>query len=219
MKTVLRSIVLSVCLLPVHYAQAYGQFNPELDGQAARWNILPVQVIVDGGTLFGQGNGFSLVQQAVSIWNSVDGVPVLLADPIRASFDYTQSNIIQWGISDGVIRVIFDEGGLVLSSNGYDPTSGLLGVGMTKPDINGFAESGVVVINGHSSVSGSAGLLGVIVHEFGHVLGLTHTPIGFGGFNPPPQSSTPTMYPFAGNYDAATLEVDDTAGIRAIYAP
>lgn len=206
-------------LLPGQSTYAYGQFDPTLDGLAKRWSILPVQVIVDAGTLFGKTNGFTLIQQAVGVWNSVKGVPTLLAAPVTSSFDYDNSNASLWNIQDGVIRVIFDEGGAILSSNGMDPTSGLLGIGLTIPDTSGFSVGGLVVINGHPSANGLGDLLGTIIHEFGHVLGLTHTPVGFGGLSPPPLSAIPTMYPFAGNFDMKTLELDDILGIRAIYAP
>lgn len=197
----------------------YGQFDAVLDGLASKWHALPVPVVVDGGTLYGENNGLALVQQAVDVWNAVDGVPQLLVRPLAVNADdFTLANFAAWDVADGSIRVVFDESGEILSAIGLDPAGGVLGLGSTTADVSsGAALGGVVLINGHDSVGGAADLLGTLVHELGHVLGLTHTPVGFGGLGPLPDSERPTMYPFATGFDGATLEPDDEAGIRAIY--
>jgi hypothetical protein len=197
----------------------YGQFDAALDGTASRWQTLPVEVIVDGGTLFGNSNGLALVQRAVDAWNNVDGVPLLMVRPgTQAADDFALANFTAWDVDDGRIRVVFDEGGEIFTSVGLDPAGGVLGLGNTTVDRNsGFALGGLVLINGHASASTSTDLVGTIVHEFGHVFGLTHTPVGFGGLAPLPNSKRPTMYPFSTGFDSATLEPDDAAGIRAIY--
>lgn len=200
-------------------AVGYGQFDAALDGTAARWQTLPIEVVVDGGTLFGNTNGLALVQQAVDAWNNVAGVPPLMVRPLaQAADDYTFANFASWDVDDGRIRVVFDEDGEIFSAVGLDPSGGVLGLGSaTAERSTGFALGGVVLINGHASAGGSSDLAGTIVHEFGHVLGLTHTPVGFGGLAPLPNSKRPTMYPFSTGFDSSTLEADDTAGIRAIY--
>ncbi|KAF0191534.1 MAG: hypothetical protein FD165_1868 [Gammaproteobacteria bacterium] len=214
------SALIAASALPAA-GMGYGQFDAALDGIASRWQTLPVEVIVDGGTLFGNSNGLALVQQAVDAWNSVDGVPqLMLRPPAQSADDFALANFASWDVDDGKIRVVFDEGGEIFSAVGLDPAGGVLGLGSTTAAVStGAALGGIVLINGHASVSGSGDLLGTIVHEFGHVLGLTHTPVGFGGLAPLPNSKRPTMYPFSTGFDAGTLEPDDAAGIRAIYGP
>ncbi len=198
-------------------ASGFGQFNPESDGRASHWANLPIPVIVDGGTLFGQSNGLALVQQAVEVWNTVSGIPQLFATPTLSAIDFNLPNMTTWDVTDASVRVVFDEGGTITSYLGMDPTGGLLGVGYGFPDeVTGTAVEGVMLINGHPAAANAGDLVGTIVHEFGHILGLTHTPVGFGGLEPLPNAARPTMYPFATGF-GSTLEADDEAGIRAIY--
>src|SRR3989304_1681183 len=77
----------------------YGQFDATLDGLASRWQALPVEVIIDGGTLFGT-SGLALVQQAVDIWNDVDGVPQLMVRPQgQSTEDFALGNFASWDIA------------------------------------------------------------------------------------------------------------------------
>ena len=216
----LRTLVPTLLLLLLQPAglSAFGQFDPQGDSYASHWDQLPVEVIVDGGTLFGGHDGLALVRAAAEIWNGVTGVPRLFSVSEQADgIDYRLDNRALWNVADRRVRVVFDEGGEVLLSQGLDPESRVLGVAYTLPDFRGAAVQGLVIINGHESVSNFSDPVAVIVHELGHILGLTHTPIGFGGLEPVSRANRPTMYPFTENRNMDTLEADDIAGVRSIY--
>lgn len=216
----LQIVILTLLLLLPQSSglSAFGQFDPDADGLASHWDRLPVEVIVDGGTLFGGNNGLSMVREAAEVWNGVTGVPRLFSVAEEtADIDYRWENMMTWNVADNRVRVIFDEDGVVLLNLGIDPASGVLGVAFTYPDVKGAALQGVVIINGHPSASDFPDTMGVIVHELGHILGLTHTPIGFGGLEPLSHPNKPTMYLFTGSQNMGTLEADDIAGVRSIY--
>ena len=189
------------------------------------WSSVPQDFRVDSGTL-GGANGMPTVQAACDEWNGVPDTKDLCGNLTLSSEDINASNFAS--ISDDDINdVVFDEDGMILETFfGASGGSGILGIGCTSILIStGEIIEAALIINGTIPSSPSADLLATTVHEFGHVWGLAHTPIGgintaFSfpvGLDAISPSFIPTMFPFAiptNDFLGRTLEFDDEAVIK-----
>lgn len=192
------------------------------------WSDIPVSFRIDGGTLNG-GDGVSVFLDACEEWNNVSGTATLCGEFTRLEQDITEDNFDSvTSLSDGIVDVVFDETGEILSSLGLPSTT--LGVGIIAVNSAGTIVDGILILNGSRPSSSSADIVATAVHEMGHIWGLAHTPIGAistsgsessaSGLEPVNPSAIPTMFPFTNPVDDSfhrSLEPDDTAGIRLVY--
>ena len=198
------------------------------------WNTTPVNFRVDGGTLGGE-NGIPLIQDACDEWNDIEEVVDICGNLTSFGEDITLDNfsdviridgsIISLPPNDGVNDIVFDETGEILSALGFGSTT--LGVGITVSSSGSIIDS-VLIINGSVPSTPAADLLSTVVHEFGHIWGLAHTPVGGinssfsspNGLDPMSASSIPTMF-FSSNPEndqfGRDLEFDDIAVMKIRY--
>ena len=221
-------ILICYVLFPVN-AFSYHVLN-DISGNSVQfnyWTKLPITFRIDGGTLDG-GDGVALFLDACDEWNKIQGVKNICGSWTQIDQDITSSNFNDLtDLSDGVVDIVFDETGQILSSLGLSSTT--LGVGITSINSAGIITDGILVLNGSRPSSKTADILATAVHELGHIWGLAHTPIGAivstnntsnFGLDPIQPSAIPTMYPFTNPENdeyGRTLEPDDIAGMKILY--
>ena len=221
-------ILICFVLSPVN-AFSYHVLN-DISGNSVQfnyWTKLPITFRIDGGTLDG-GDGVALFLDACDEWNKIQGVKNICGSWTQIDQDITSSNFNDLtDLSDGVVDIVFDETGQILSSLGLSSTT--LGVGITSINSAGIITDGILVLNGSRPSSKTADILATAVHELGHIWGLAHTPIGAivstnntsnFGLDPIQPSAIPTMYPFTNPENdeyGRTLEPDDIAGMKILY--
>lgn len=187
------------------------------------WASVPQNFRVDSGPLGGV-DGLPVVEDACEEWNDVPDTLDLCGSLSRTSDDIDETNYLSIS-NDGINDVVFDEDGMILQTI-FGLGGGILGLGLTRTNTStGEILEGTLIINGSVPSSPSADLLATTIHEFGHVWGLAHTPVGGintnsgfpAGLDPIPFTDIPTMFPFALPVDDAngrTLELDDQAIIK-----
>ncbi len=228
MAKVIRKALLFLILFPVSvFGYHVLNFSKGSGYVFSAWDNTPVDFRVDGGDLGGD-DGMAIVEEACQEWNSIDDVIDICGDLTPISQDITLSNfdsIVFFG--DSKNDIVFDEtGDILLDLLGID---GILGVGITQTNTStGEIVDAVLIINGSIPSSKTADLLSTTVHEFGHVWGLAHTPIGGittpssfpAGLEPISPSAIPTMYPFNNPENdeyGRTLELDDIIPMKILY--
>jgi len=195
--------------------------------QFNHWNKLPVTFRIDGGTLDG-GDGVPLFLDACDEWNKIQGLANICGSWTQIDEDITSSNFNDiTSLSDGIVDIVFDETGEILTSLGLPAT--VLGVGITSINSSGIITDGILVLNGSRPSSTTADILATAVHELGHIWGLAHTPVGAiittnnssnFGLDPMQPSAIPTMFPFTNPENdefGRTLEPDDIAVMKILY--
>lgn len=192
------------------------------------WPDAPVSFRIDGGTLSGD-DGVEVFLDACDEWNKIAGVIDICGNFQQIDQDINEQNYNTiTSLSDGIVDVVFDETGGILSSLGLPST--VLGVGITAVNSSGQIRDGILILNGSRPSGPNANILATAVHELGHIWGLAHTPIGAItsngidtsglGLEPVNPSAIPTMYPFTNPVDdgfATSLEHDDKAVMRLVY--
>ena len=196
-----------------------------------RWDPgRPVDYLVDRGDLspsFKNADAVQLIQGAFDRWQNGMWSGQRVSD-LKVQYrgltnsDITKDNVQQF---EGQTVVIFDVDGSIINA--------LLGRG-AGGEVLGFSEAtqfdepkGLItaaraVFNG--SAIGRPGLgdfEATVVHELGHFLGLGHTYVAHELKNgdPADDGPIPTMYPTSLDDDTQmrTLEIDDLAGLSALY--
>lgn len=199
-----------------------------------KWAHLPVDFVLDGGTLAGQ-EGFPLIADALDTWDNVPtarrlgGDLIIYVDSNDDPIDFTADNLgIDYGIiGDGINEIVFDETGQILETLGLDPDT-TAGVSITIEDTaQQEITDAMLVLNGTFDSSPQLDTKASAIHELGHIWGLSHTFIGAvntvngePGSWPIDPEWIPTMYPFENPVDdryARTLEWDDMAGVSWLY--
>ncbi|MCE9600361.1 MAG: matrixin family metalloprotease [Spirochaetia bacterium] len=193
----------------------------------------PITMIYDADL---PGTFQAAIAPVIVQWNTPTGgnllCPVGTCAPTNPTYQRTMdatavSNFVSSPTSNQ-IWLVWDSDGSVLRSVGIDPTSGVLGIGVGL-DANSSRPqdlcAGVLLLNG-TSISTTTRFQQVSIHEIGHVLGLAHSIAGNNMGTVTAQSAgcsgvacLPVMFPFLFSNSSTTLNPDDLAGARSIYAP
>ncbi|MEM7244783.1 MAG: thrombospondin type 3 repeat-containing protein, partial [Acidobacteriota bacterium] len=188
----------------------------------------------DLGTLGNLTNATAqqMTRDALAVWEAVPTATMTFTEDIDLPEDVTVFNVGSYlDLCDGISPVIFDTDGAITDAIlGAGARNGVLGfagfncfIGATgiitegQAVMNGFWTDGI----GPEEVT-QAEMLGVFVHEFGHMVGLAHTQINFhlsGDGNGPNDANVPTMSPTItdDNSMAITLHRDDIAIFSHLY--
>lgn len=206
------------------------------DGTIVKWanGASNIRVRLDRGPL-GQltnAQADALVADIMSVWNSVAESTVdirIASQELDQDIDETNYDTVLGAFIDGITPVVYDTDGQI--------TDAMLGSG-ARNQVLGFAGplfpadynppnilEGFVVLNGRmldgvdqgasNPEFGQNEYKSVIVHEFGHMLGLDHSQINaLDGSN----DDQPTMFPiFYGGTAMGTLAPDDIGWISFLY--
>jgi hypothetical protein len=246
-------VVLVLAVLAVIAARAGGPLYvggpaPFAPGVPFVWTTInPLTYWTDLGSLGSKNNtdANTLVQQAFQAWQDVPTATISFSRTGALGTDVTASNIlaVENALYDcstlpgdpggGIAKprtIIYDTDGTILQALGEDPSS-VLGFAtalcFTTDGANNNFNRGLALINGKfvTALPSSTTLVkAVMIHEFGHMIGLDHSQINLNCLtsNCAPGSDdlagVPTMFPVL--IDAAamsTLATDDIAAISALY--
>ena len=216
-------------------------------GEPFRWTVNPLTYWTDLGLLGLQTNtdADTMVAQSFQVWQDVptSNIGFSAAGELGADVDASNYLAVQNDLEDcgaplgSVARersIIYDVDGSLIESAGYDPNSVL---GFASPICaasdgvsSNYFTRGLSVLNGKfldgvdnasNPETTVAGFKAVMIHEFGHLLGLDHSQINLDCLTNPfcdGLDGVPTMFPILIDEVAmSSLATDDIAGISELY--
>ena len=175
--------VVSLCIaLTGSLALAGGPKDLTTSGVPVRWNPAQVGYVIDNGPLGpnSRDQAAGIVRSAFKAWEDVPSSTITFNDLGFLNVDVNVNNYNQY------INSKRPEGNVIIFDNDGSITNDLLGQG--SEDVLGFASAipvsptssnydfAFAVLNGPSS--SDPGFLGVMIHEFGHLIGFDHTQAG-----------------------------------------
>jgi len=217
-----------------------------VEGLPFRWDPtqFPLTYWTDQGSLgtLTKAQADALVQQAFQAWQDVPTASISFSKAGDLGANVTASNILS--VQDALYNcstlpgppaggipqprtIIYDNSlGSILIALGEDPNS-TLGFAdalcLSSDGVNNFFNRGYAVMNGKNL--NVTELKAVMIHEFGHMIGLDHSQInvecaGFFGCSSDADAlaGLPTMFPILADALAmSTPATDDTAGLSELY--
>jgi hypothetical protein len=217
-------------------------YNP---GVPFRWNINPVTYWTDLGTLGSQTKtqADKLVSDAFGVWAGVPTATITFSKAGDLTVDIkggigSNAAAAQEAINNcstpltsaSIVRdrtIIYDTDGSVidtlLGSGQSDTTLGFADALCFSSDGTNSFGRGFAVLNGKFTKNASdlAELKAVMIHEFGHMIGLDHSQVNvncLGLCGAADKAGLPTMFPILVDGTAmSSLATDDKAGISTLY--
>jgi len=217
-------------------------------GVPYRWTINPLSYWTDLGSLGLQSNASAdnLVAQSFQVWQDVPTANLSFSVAGKLGADVDENNILAvlnsiegcgpLGSTAKERSIIYDvDGSAVAALLGEENRNSVLGFASPAcASSNGvdsnFYQRGYAVLNGRfldgigtpsNPETTVAGFKAVMIHEFGHLLGLDHSQINVDCLTNPSCDGidgVPTMFPVLINEAAmSTLATDDTAGLSELY--
>ena len=240
-------VALALAVLAVIAARAGGPLYVGGPGMAEGvpfvWAINPLTYWTDLGTLGSMDNtaANNLVADAFKAWQSVPTSTLTFSPAAQLSTDIqtgAQYLSLQNDLENCSVplppgslakdrSIIYDNDGSILQDLGEDPSS-ILGFATalcftTDGVNNNNFNRGLALINGQSvTVASSPTVTAVMIHEFGHMIGLDHSQINLdcltGTCSSAELDGVPTMFPvLIDDVAMSTLATDDIAAISALY--
>jgi len=224
--------------------------NPgSVEGQAYRWvtthTPFPLTYWTDQGSLgaLSKSSADTLVSQAFQAWQDIPTANISFTKAGDLGADVTASNAlaVQNALYDcstlpgnpagGIAKprtIIYDDAaGSIMTELGEDPNSTLGFADTPCLESDGtynFFTRGYAVLNGKfaDTPSDQLNLKAVMIHEFGHMIGLDHSQINVDCLNSPCSddelAGLPTMFPILVDGAAmSTPATDDIAGLSELY--
>lgn len=219
-------------------------------GKPFRWDPadFPLTYWTDQGNLgglskTGTSGADALVQQAFQAWQAVPTTSITFsrAGDLGGNVTGTNALAVQDAIYDcstlpggpagGIAKartIIYDDSsGSIIDALGDDPNT-ILGfadaVCFSGDGTDNYFNRGYAVLNGKgiTALNASTELKPVMIHEFGHMIGLDHSQVNLNclpfGLCGPDLESLPTMFPILVDGEAmSTPAVDDIAGVSQLY--
>lgn len=217
--------------------------NASQPGRAYRWSNPNIRYKTDLGYLGNQDTSQSnaMVTSAFQSWQDVDSSNVSFQNEGNLDHDITSSNVLTFQNALGKCSdsnqpansIIYDVDGSIMDMLGMDKNSVLGFAGsICTNDATGTYTRGWAVLNGRfidgqaESPGHNSASLGefqtVLVHEFGHLIGLGHSQINLNcasetKCSAEDLSGVPTMFPLFLDPSQLTLKTDDRAAVSALY--
>lgn len=238
------SLLLLVVSTPLfawyYFTASNGQRQQWVFGSSCNSGSRPITMIYDSDIQSLAAGYQTAITTVMNQWNAPAGTnllcPTATCSPTIATYQQTMTasavNNFLNNPTANQIWMVWDTDGTVLRAVGVDPNSSVLGIGVgLNPNSSRPQDlcSGILILNAPlilSLATPTVRFQQVVLHEIGHVIGLAHSIAGNNMGTVTAQSAgcsgsacLPVMFPFLFTNSPTTLNPDDSAGVRSIYAP